>query len=558
MSKTFNWKISGAAGDGIKSIGLIVAKAFSRHGYFIYGYDEYPSLIRGGHNTYQLLISEEPIHAPRKRVDMFVALNQEAIEWHKGEMDENTVLVVDSSLNTEGVKSRVMKVAALEEAKKLGDVVVKNSIFLGVTAAHFGISEEEMLALLKEELGHKEKLWEANQAALRIGMGLQSGMKQVLPKKEESGRIIMSGTEAVGLGAIAAGVQAYFAYPMTPSSPLLHFMAEQQQKYGFVVRQPEDEIAAINMAIGSSYAGAKSMVGTAGGGFALMQEAMALDGMLELPLVVYVGMRPGPATGLPTWTSQGDLRFVIHSGHGEFPKVVLTPTDMQSAFEMGYKAFALSQEYQIPVVILSDKLLAESYFSALPFENRAAVALKNVTLIAQQPEGNLFHRYQPSPSGVSPRTLPGVPNGFYIANSDEHNAEGLVDESAVNREGNNERRMNKLKLLTSVSLPPKVIHPEAEWMIVSWGSTKGVVMDAVGEDESVGICSFEQVWPLNAEVVTKVLENKKLLFVENNTTGQFEGLIRQVTGLTASGYLRKDTGRPFYVEEIGEFVKQVR
>lgn len=557
MPKRINWKIAGSAGHGIKSVGSVMARAILRHGWYVFGYDEYPSLIRGGHNTYQLLISEEEVFAPQKTVDILLALNEEGVVQHTDELSENCLIIKDEWIKVESHKGKVLNLPILNTAKKLGNPLVQNTILLGVTAELFGLEDEIMRDLIQEEFGKKVDLLEINFSAYEEGRKMVSGEEEFkLPVGERSNDLmVMTGSEAAGMGAIAAGVQGYFAYPMTPSSPLLHFMADHQEEFNYLVRQPEDEIGAINTAIGASYAGAKTMVGTAGGGFALMQEGVSLAAMLELPLVVYMGMRPGPATGMPTWTSQADLRFVVHAGHGEFPKIVLSPGDTKEAYEMLYKAFDLSQRYQVTVIVLTDKHLAESHFVTRPFAKYPTVSIRNIEWQPSQPETEMFHRFQTTPDGIAKRTLPGVANGFYIANSDEHNPEGLVDESASMREIMNTRRMNKTKLIVSEALLPSMYgDANSKLCLVSWGSTKGSVLTAAKE-LGAGFCHFTQVWPIAADA-KEMLKEKEIVVIENNLTGQFEGILRQELGIETSRSLRRDDGRPFFPEEIVEFVKK--
>ncbi len=560
MLKRINWKIAGSAGHGIKSIGAIMARALLLHKWFVYGYDEYPSLIRGGQNTYQLLISNEKVTAPQKKIDILVALNEEGISNHLEEITEDTIVIKDKELKIEILKGKVWNLAILEMAKTLGNPLVQNTILLGVTAQMFALKDEAMRDLVKTEFGKKQELLELNIRAYEEGRKMVVDREQIDLSKgsREGSELVMSGSEAAGMGAIAAGMQAYFAYPMTPSSPLLHFLAENQEKFDYLVRQPEDEIAAINMALGASFAGAKSMVGTAGGGFALMQESVSLAGMLELPLVIYVGMRPAPATGLPTWTSQSDLRFVIYSGHGEFPKIVLSPGDTNEVFDLVHKAFELSQKYQVTVIVLTDKLLAEAHQVTEEFPSLLVVPLQNIEWRPTQPEGEMYHRYQPTPDGVGKRTLPGIVNGIYIANSDEHTPEGLVSETAEMRQVMNLRRSNKMKLIADEAIAPTIYgDAESSDYLVSFGSTKGSILEALKELPGMGFCHFTQVWPISSQAV-EMLRDKRLTVVENNMTGQLAGLLKQELGLKIETNLCKDDGRPFYPEEIVQFMKEKR
>lgn len=559
LMPTINWKIAGASGLGIKSIGEVMAKAMSRSGMWIFGYDEYPSLIKGGHNTYQVIGSDEQMTAPRKELDILVALNQDGVELHKDEMTSETKLVLDRGLSAVDLPAKVLSLPILEKAKELGNPIVQNVICLGVSAALMGIDQEIFLELVEEQFGKKKDLLEMNKAAITAGFAMVGDDREETRfRKVEKPRMVLTGTEGTGMGVIAAGVQYYGAYPMTPSTPLLHFLVDNQEEYGYVVRQMEDEIGAINFAVGAAYAGAKVMTGTSGGGFALMQEGVSLAGMLEVPLVVMLGMRPGPATGLPTWTGQGELRFAIHSGHGEFPKIVVAPGDPKEAYELVYKAFEYAQKFQTVVIFLSDKLLLESHYSVESLDEREPVSLMNVDFEPRQPEGEMYHRYQPTPDGVGKRTIPGVKNGYYVANSDEHGPDGLVDETAEMRTVMVRRRLSKLKTITSEMPLPVVYGPEkAERTLIGFGSVKGSVLEAMKQLPNINFIHFTHVWPI-PEKVREMLQDRKLIFIENNMMGQFEGLIREFLGVAAEDSIRKDDGRPFYPDEIVNFMRNKR
>lgn len=542
---------------GIKTAGEIWAKTMSRAGNWIHGYTEYPSLIRGGHNTYQVIASREKVRSPVKRLDVLVALNQAGIEDHREEIDSNSIVIGDESLKTDDVSAQVIKKPIIKEAKNLGELVLQNSITLGLSAAVVGLDLKILKEVFGELFSDKEKLLDLNIQALEKGFQLHANPKETVLRQQENLRLVLTGNEAVALGAISAGIDLYAAYPMTPASSVLHFLAKQQRRTGMIVRQTEDEIAAINMCLGASFAGAKSMTGTSGGGLALMQEGISLAGMLELPLVVFLAMRPGPATGLPTWSSQGDLRFAIHAGHGEFAKVVLAPGDAKEAFELTREAVDISQKYQTVVILISDKFLAESHMSAEPFEQEEAVSLQRIIFDPSQPKGEMFPRYQPGTDGVGQRTLPGVTNGEYIANSDEHDVTGLASERIERRRTATKQRRLKLKgIAAEMSLPKIYGDRQAKNSIVTWGSNKGPVLDVLDSfGDKVNLIHFTHLWPL-PEGLGGFLGDRRLLYIENNTNGQLAGLVREQTGIEKTASLNKDDGRPFYKEEIKQFVEE--
>ena len=360
--------------------GHMFSKIAVKHGYKIFDYIEYPSLIRGGHNVYEVRVSDEEIYSQEKKVDFLFALNKETYDLHKEEVREGGIIVYNSDnfkLNT-GEKERNVAIYSLPLSKIISDIgaqkVMENNVALGATIAILSM-EINALYLIIESIFRKkgQEVIDKNKEAAKAGYEYVTKNPpdgfdhKLLPRKAEP-QIIATGNEAAGMGAFVGGCQFFVAYPMTPSSALLHIMAMYGEKYGVVVKHAEDEISVMNMAIGASYAGARSMIGTAGGGFSLMVEGLGLAGITETPVVVMVGQRPGPATGMPTWTSQGDLQFVIHAAQDEFPRIVLTPGDINEVFWLTAEAFNLAEIYQTPVFILTDKYLLESHASVPVFE----------------------------------------------------------------------------------------------------------------------------------------------------------------------------------------------
>lgn len=555
MALQINIVLAGAAGLGVKSSGMVFAKALLRTGMKVCGYSEYPSLIRGGHNTYHLLAATEEVFSPRREIDYLIALNQEGIDKHKERLMDKSVVIVDEGIDTTGVKAKLIKLPLIKEAIGFGNVLMQNVIAMGVLASEIGLDPEVIKNTVAESFEKKKHLVDINLKALEKGFEL-GGNKEVKLKEMASDTYLIDGSEAAGLGALAAGVSLYAAYPMTPSSPLLHYLAGKQEENGLLVRQVEDEIAAINLVVGASFAGAKAMTGTSGGGFALMQEGVSLSGMLELPVVIYLAMRPGPATGLPTWTSQSDLRFAIHSGHGEFCKIILAPGDVVEAYELTHKAFYLAQKYQTPVIILTDKFLGETQFTTKQFEEKDIVEIMHIQINLDQPEEMMFNRYRIDIDGVSDRTIPGVLNGEYIANSDEHNSFGLVDESSEMRTAMNQKRLSKINEARKDMVLPEIYGKrEAKTYLVGFGSTKNQVLESMKDFDDYGFLHFTHIFPF-PEGINELIDGKKLLFIENNMTGQFEGFFKEMTGISGAASLRKDDGRPFYSDEIVKFVKK--
>jgi 2-oxoglutarate ferredoxin oxidoreductase subunit alpha len=412
--------------------------------------------------------------------------------------------------------------------------------------------------------GKSPKMLENNLKALERGYAYaKDHLPQIKPPSEKrpNTQVFMTGNNATAIGAVAGGVQFFSAYPMTPASDVLHTLAGLQHKYPLVVKHVEDEISAINQAIGASYAGVRAMTASATGGYALMVEAISLAGVMETPLVVVVGQRPGPATGLPTWTCQSDLEFIIHSGNGEVPKIVLTPASAHEHFEMTRLAFYLAERYHLIVFILSDKMSLESYMS-MPrpqslYENeRFSFAADPL------PADDSYRRFEITEEGYSPRSIPGQPHGLSVTNSYEHDEFGYATEDAVMTKKMNEKRHRKL-LSVKPELPPlELIGPEhAEQTLVCWGSTKLVLEDVVRRlpEGRVNVIYFPCVWPFPREAFFALAQHaEQLIAIEGNTTGQLEMLIRQETGIKIHHHIRRFDGRPFYAEELITELEELR
>lgn len=370
-------------------------------------------------------------------------------------------------------------------------------------------------------------------------------------------RMVITGNTAVALGAIQAGCGYFAGYPMTPTTPILTFLEKHAEQTGMVVRQPEDEIAAINSAIGASHGGVRSMVATAGGGFSLMVEGVGLAAMTETPVVIVVGQRPGPSTGLPTWTSQGDLQFILHASQDDFPRIVLTPGDVEECFHLTFLAFNLAEKYHVPVFLLTDKFLGESHRSVAPFSSSLLVYDRGpVEAHPATDETGFFGRYAFTESGVSPRAIPGTPDGMFIANCDEHEEHGLVDETSQNRTAMMEKRLRKLDAAARDVPMPSLVGPHtARCTILGWGSTKGPMLEAmhilVQNNIAVNVLHFSSVFPLDTHRVMTLLRRlETTLIVENNATGQFAQHLQEQVGLLPTGMLLRYDGRPTYPEDI--------
>lgn len=561
MTYPFNLKIGGEAGFGIMSAGEAVAKIATRSGYQIFEYAEYPSIIRGGHNVVQVTISPEPVYAQYMPTHVLVAFNQETINLHQDELVDGSLVMFDADKGMQLPETLAQVTGIHVPFNALatthgGSTLMRNTVALGALVALVEGNLAELFALIEEEFGRKsERIVKANQNCAQAGFDhIQTEYAQVcqpllVPRPVNNVPMVLTANEAIALGSIAAGMQFSAIYPMTPTSNILHTLAPFQEKYNYIYKQPEDEISAINMALGAAHAGARAMVATAGGGFNLMAEGYGLAGITELPIVIIVGMRGGPATGLPTWTEQADLRFVLHASQGDFPRIVLAAGDAQEAFDQTMLAFNLADKYQTPVVILVDKHICECQVSLPPFDT-STYTIDRGKFTPDYVES--FARYAPSDDGISLRSTPGSGNHF-IANSDEHDEHGYSSESAQNRVEQMSKRMRKLAVCAQQDMQvPQLYGPQdAPITLVSWGSNKGAILEAMRALPQVNFLHLTWMNPFPAQAVQELLQGAQyLVCIENSYSAQLRGLVREHTGIMILDTLQKYDGRPFYPEEI--------
>lgn len=559
----FAIKIGGLAGQGVKSAGQMLCKAATRSGYNIFTYTEFPSLIRGGHNVTQILISSDEVTAPLKKTDLLVALNQDTLNRHSDELSRGGGVIFDSeeSLDTskfaEGVNLLpvpLSKLAIEAGNQELLVNMVANGVVVGLLNGDLVILKD----LIKQEFGDKgDDVVAMNQKAATSGYDyakkeFKEKTRDILkPKEHVEEKMVVNGCDAVGLGAIAGGLQFSAIYPMSPISGILHVLAKYQEKYGYIYKQPEDEIAAINMAIGAGFAGARAMTATSGGGFSLMSEGYGLAGMTETPIVIVEGMRPGPATGLPTWSGQGDLQFILHAHQGDFPRIVLAAGDIKEAFYLTTKAFNLAEKYQTPVVVLVDKNICDGDMSYPLFDVSGYKIDRGK--FTKEKKGN-FPRYGESDDGISFRSFPGTGN-FFIANSDEHDEGGFSTEEIEIAIKMQEKRMGKLATCEKEDMEtPQLFGPEnADVTIVSWGSNKGSILTALKDFSNINFLHIVWMSPFPTEAVRSVLTRAKYLIdLEANVTGQLSQVIAEKTGIIIADKFLKYDGRPFFPEEIAD------
>lgn len=575
MSDRFSIKIGGASGTGINTVGLILSRALKRTGFHTVAYREYPSLIKGGFASYKIDFSDKPISAISKSTNIYLAIDKPSFqelftECSKGEIliyDQNIIRVGDEE--TTDLEKRGVEVYPLPftfTAKETcGNTIMKNAVMMGVVWKILGLDKEVLLKAILDIFNKTKEIEEGNKNCALAGMDLvetKNLVKDYAVNDVVKNHLSISGNEAIALGAIAGGVRAYIAYPMTPSSSILHTISKFAKETGIFVKQAEDEITAVNMTLGANHAGTRAMCATSGGGFDLMSESLSLAGITETPLVVCVAQRPGPGTGVPTWTCQGDLRIAINAGHGEFPRIILAPGDVQECFDMTVEALNLSEKYQTLVILLTDKYLAESLFMNKPFETKG-LKIDRGELITKDFD-KTQERYAYTETGVSPRWLPGEDANTYLSNSDEHNEHGFSTEDAVDIEKMINKRMSKTKAILS-SLPEPEIFGEkdAEISIIGWGSTKDTILDAmaIAQENSVSVnfLYFKYVYPLKTEVLSQFINDaKSLVVIENNEVGQLADLIQQTLGTKLENRLLKYDGRPFFVEEISNYLNNYK
>ena len=534
------------------TLGQLLAKSLVRSGYSIIVTQSYQSRIRGGHNTFTLTVSVDEIHAPREKVDILIAFDRDTVSLHREHLSSQGLIITDEALDVQG--DLLFRVPFRELAKER----FSNIVALGVVGSLLGLEEGLMARTVDDFFGKKDRTsGEENRRALSTAIGWSASYTKsdhkLPPLTDPPHLLMMNGNEAIALGAVSAGLRFYSFYPMSPSTSIGLTLAGWAKQMGMIIEQAEDEIAAINIAIGASFAGAPSMVATSGGGFALMVEGVSLAAMTETPVVVVVAQRPGPATGLPTRTEQSDLEFVLHAGHGEFPRAIFSPGTVEECFHLTRHAFGLAERYQGPIFLLTDQFLADSYRAVMPFDIEN---LTPVTIVSESMESSPYSRYAFTENGISPRLLPGMSEHCVVVDSDEHTEDGHITEDLSIR-----RQMVDKRLRKEAEIRSKVIPPDVEWeespdiLLVSWGSSKGAVLEAASrlrsDGEKVSTIHFPQVWPLVSEQFLGYLKEARLVAcIESNATGQLARLIRRETGFQIDKRVLRYDGLPMTPELI--------
>ena len=556
--------LCGEAGQGIQTVEYLLTRTLKLAGYNVFSTKEFMSRIRGGTNSTSIRVSSERVSAFVDRADILIPLSKGAVNHVIKRISPRTIVLGEKAVFGDEYKGdKAIDVPLSEIASEVGGRIYSNTIAVAMLLGIFGVESEVLDSYLKNQFSSKgESVVQRNIEAAKRGYEisnqlLSTGKIEVDIRRgsQAKGEILASGTEAVAMGAIAGGCNFVSFYPMSPATGVSVFLAQQSEDFGIIVEQVEDEIAAINMAIGAWYAGARGMASTSGGGFALMVEGVSLAGILETPVVIHIGQRPGPATGLPTRTEQGDLLFALYSGHGEFPRIIFAPGTIEDAFYLTQKAFNLADKYQVPVIILTDQYLLDSYYNIPPLD-LSGVELERYIVKS----GNEYKRYELTEDGISPRSIPGFGDGLVCVDSDEHDEEGHITENLDLRVKMVNKRLKKLDLMKQEAIPPELIGAQNyRTLVIGWGSTYNAIREAMDglERDDLAFLHFKQVYPLHPDTKSYLEKAERLVVVESNATSQFGALIKLHTGIEMDKRILKYNGLPFSVEEMEENLRSI-
>jgi len=550
-------RIAGEAGQGVQTTGGLLVDALAGLGLSVAATQSYMSRVRGGLNWYDVRIGNQPLHAGTRQADLLIALTDAALEALGGRVEQGGLILYNGGEADGAVAIDFGAVA--EEAG--GSKLYANTVAAGAVFALLGYDVDHLGSLLSARFEKKgSEVVSANQACARKGAELaaaHAGRLQAPAPDGHVARPVYDGASAIGLGAATAGVRLVTAYPMTPGTATFTYLASVADERGIVVEQAEDEIAAVNMICGATYAGAPALTTTSGGGFALMAEGLSLAGIMELPIVVMVAQRPGPATGLPTRTGQQDLLFAVRAGHGEFVRAIFAPGSVAQCFDLTRRAFETAHRHQTPVLILTDQFLQDMQQTCDELPANAPPIERHIAADA----GAHYVRYAVTESGISPRAIPGG-EALVVCDSDEHTADGHLTESLEAHLAQQDKRMRKERGLVADCLAPEQYGPaDAETLLLTWGSTYGPAREAVDllteSGASVAMLHFAQLWPLDADAVRSAIGSPaRLISIEGNQTGQFATLLRSIGALGECELLTNYTGLPFAGGQIAERVSE--
>jgi 2-oxoglutarate/2-oxoacid ferredoxin oxidoreductase subunit alpha len=570
MINQLSWKVGGQQGEGIESTGEIFAIALNRLGYYLYGYRHFSSRIKGGHTNNKIRVSTTQVRSISDDLDILVAFDQETIDLNYKELHGNGVILADSKfkpVKPEDTQAAMYAVPFTEIATELGTSLMKNMVAIGATSAVLDLDIHVFKEVVQEIFGKKgEQVVAKNMEAIKTGFDymkeqLGEGAQVMdLEKADGKKRMFMIGNDAIALGAVAGGCRFMAAYPITPASEIMEYLIKKLPALGGTVIQTEDEIAACTMAIGANYGGVRAITASAGPGLSLKMEAIGLSGITETPLVIVDTQRGGPSTGLPTKQEQSDLMAMIYGTHGEIPKIVMAPSTVQEAFYDAAEAFNLAEEYQCPVILLTDLQLSLGKQTVEPLDFDKVEIRRGKLVTGEIPEAEnkaYFKRYEVTEDGVSPRVIPGMKNGIHHVTGVEHDETGKPSESALNRNAQMDKRFRKVENIRfDTPVYKNAKHEEADILLVGFNSTRGAIEEAMIRLENDGLkvnhAHIRLIHPFPTdEVLPLVRSAKKVVVVENNATGQLANIMKMNVGHAEKivKHLKYD-GNPFLPHEV--------
>ena len=549
--------LCGEAGQGVQTVEYFLTHILKLEGYNVFSSKEFMSRIRGGNNSTSIRISSERLLANIDRIDILIPLSKGAVEHINKRISPQTLLIGEKEIfGDEYVGENSIDVPFSKIATEVGGRIYSNTVAVAVLLGLFGVDPEVFNKHLRQQFSSKgENIVQRNIEAAKRGYQvsneiLSSGKIKIDIKKNQEIKddILVSGIESVAMGAIAGGCNFLSFYPMSPATDISIFLAQHSKDFGIIVEQAEDEISAMNMVLGAWYAGARGLASTSGGGFALMVEGLSLAGITETPVVIHLGQRPGPATGLPTRTEQADLFLALYAGHGEFPRIILTPGNIEEAFYLTQKAFNLADKYQVPVFVLTDQYLLDSFCNIPCLDPSIEEFTQNFVETDEE-----YKRYKLTENGISPRGIPGFGKGLVRVDSDEHDEDGFITEDFDVRVNMVNKRLKKLEEMTNEAIPPEFIgNEDYKTLVIGWGSTRDIIKEAMwylGRKDTAFL-HFKQVYPLHPDTSSYLKRAEKLIIFENNATSQFSQLLKIHTGFDIEHKILKYNGLSFSVEEV--------
>ncbi len=557
--------LCGQAGQGIQTVEKILVHNLKLSGFHVFATKEYMSRVRGGMNSTEIRVSSQRVSAYTERIDILVPFHKDALSHLNTRISPSTHILADKDLMDSWPEKKYknhIDIPFVDLASEIGGKIYQNILAAGVILGLFSAEKTDLFDFIRKMFSQKgavivRKDTAAVAKGYELGKDLLKTNKIVLdlekdPKTREE--ILINGAEAVGMGALGGGCNFLASYPMSPSTGVMVFLAHQTEDFDIVVEQAEDEICAINMALGASYAGARALVTTSGGGFALMTEGVSLSGMIETPVVFHVAQRPGPATGLPTRTEQSDLELVLYSGHGEFPRIIYAPGSLEDAFYLTQRAFNLADKYQVPVFILTDQYFVDSYYNVPAFDVDRIRIESHIVKTTKN-----YKRFSLTDSGISPRGIPGYGDGLVGVDSDEHDEAAHITENLDLRTKMVDKRMRKLDVIKEDTIPPVLVGPENyRFLVLGWGSSFQVIKEALSKigRSDVSFLHFKQVFPLSDRASDFLKKAEKTILFEGNATGQLAKLIKLYTGIDIDEKILKYSGMTFSVEEVIEKIQK--